>query len=229
MSSKTIRKPAAFAFDVNETLFDLSVLRDTFSQFGLPDHSLSWWFAALLRDGMALAASGDAAPFGMIGAAALEEIYSSLGRPAPTDAVSVVLETFAKLPAHKDVMPAFKRLRAAGVPAIALTNGNANVTRGLLERANLSDLLDMVLSVDDVAHWKPRPEPYRYAAEKIGVAVASLAMVAVHPWDTHGAKRAGLISAWVNRNGRGFPKFFAAPDIEAPSVEEAVARLLEAR
>jgi 2-haloacid dehalogenase len=37
-------------------------------------------------------------------------------------------------------------------------------------------------------------------------------LVAVHPWDIHGASLAGLRTAWVNRSGAAYPSYFAAPD-----------------
>lgn len=220
-------RPKAVAFDVNETLFDIGMLRETFRQFGLPDNALPWWFAVVLRDGFALSASGNSAPFGMIAGSALDEVFSALGQSTPTGAVSNLLETFAKLRAHPDVRPAFELLQKAGIPAIALTNGNANVTRGLIDKAGLTHLVSQVLSVDEVAHWKPRPEPYQHAAEKVGLPASSIAMVAVHPWDTHGAKQAGMITGWVNRGHRNFPTFFSTPDVEAPTLDGVVRLLLE--
>ncbi len=221
------RRPKAVAFDVNETLFDIGMLRDTFRQFGLPETALPWWFAVVLRDGFALSASGNSAPFGMIASSALDEVFSALGQSTPTGAVSKLLETFAKLPAHPDVRPAFELLQKAGIPAIALSNGNANVTKGLIEKAGLTHLVSQVLSVDEVAHWKPRPEPYQYAAQKAGHPASSIAMVAVHPWDTHGAKQAGMVAGWVNRGRRSFPAFFSAADVEAPTLDAVVQLLLE--
>ncbi len=55
--------PAVAIFDVNETLSDLSPLGDRFERLGASAHLLQIWFAATLRDGMALAASGAYADF----------------------------------------------------------------------------------------------------------------------------------------------------------------------
>lgn len=45
-------------------------------------------------------------------------------------------------------------------------------------------------------------------------------LVAVHPWDTDGAARAGLRTAWVNRAGRAFPPYFVRPEITVGSLPE---------
>lgn len=105
-----------------------------------------------------------------------------------------------------------------------LTNGAAEVGRKLLERAGLADLVERFLSVDEVRRWKPAPEPYLHAARELGVASAECALVAVHPWDVDGAKRAGLQTGWLNRRNGRYPDFFQPPD----ATGETLAALAEA-
>jgi 2-haloacid dehalogenase len=45
-------------------------------------------------------------------------------------------------------------------------------------------------------------------------------LVAVHPWDIHGAAQAGLATAWINRTGSTYPAYFAAPDYTVASLEK---------
>lgn len=40
-------------------------------------------------------------------------------------------------------------------------------------------------------------------------------LIAVHPWDIHGAHEAGLRTAWINRTGVQYPAYSARPDLEA--------------
>ena len=220
-------RPRAVAFDINETLFELSGLRLHFETLGLPPYALEWWFAVLLRDGMALAAAGDTAPFSTLAVVALDEVSARADRQLPRGAASELLAAFAELPAHPDVAPALELLVEAGIPAIGLTNGSAATTDTLIERAGLSALVSRVLSVEDVGHWKPRPEPYRFAARQAGVQPERLAMVAVHPWDLHGAAVSGLVTGWVNRTGRSFPAVFNHPHLQAPSLDVVVTKLLD--
>lgn len=42
-------------------------------------------------------------------------------------------------------------------------------------------------------------------------------LAAVHPWDTHGAKAAGLQAAYINRDGADYPPYFLPPDANLPS------------
>ncbi len=50
-----VARPRAVAFDVNETLTDLAPLAEVFERLGVGKDALAWWFAALVRDGFALA------------------------------------------------------------------------------------------------------------------------------------------------------------------------------
>jgi 2-haloacid dehalogenase len=47
-----------------------------------------------------------------------------------------------------------------------------------------------------------------------------VSLVAVHPWDIDGASRAGLGTAWINRTGGPYPKYFTAPDLTARSLTD---------
>ena len=179
------RRPDVVAFDVNETLVSLEPIAQL-----LPDGMLPLWFARILRDGFALAVTGEASTFPELGRAHLAGVV---------DDPDAVVARFAELDAYPDVRPAMERLREADVRVVTLTNGSAANTEVLLERKGLSDLVERCLSADAVGVWKPRPEPYLYAAESCGVAAGGLALVAVHSWDIHGAKRAGLTAAWCSR------------------------------
>ena len=49
---------AVYVFDVNETLSDLAPMGRRFAEVGLPPDAARLWFAALLRDGIGVAAAG---------------------------------------------------------------------------------------------------------------------------------------------------------------------------
>jgi 2-haloacid dehalogenase len=39
-------------------------------------------------------------------------------------------------------------------------------------------------------------------------------LVAVHPWDIHGAHQAGMRTGWIARQPAPYPAHFAAPDLQ---------------
>lgn len=220
--------PELVVLDVNETLSDLEPLRAGFTGVGAPAHLLDTWFAATLRDGFALAAAGSARTFPEVGAAVLTGLLTGLeGLTVPVDqAVATVLAGMKGLAVHPDVPSGLRVLAAAGVRVVTLTNGSLPQTETLLERAGVAGLVERRLSVDDAGRWKPHPDAYRYAAQQCGVPLERCAMVAVHPWDLHGARAVGMTTGWVNRRGTPWPAVFTAPDVTGSTLGEVAQHLL---
>jgi 2-haloacid dehalogenase len=219
------------AFDVNETLSDMAPLTARFTGAGLPAELRATWFASLLRDGFALAAAGSEARFADLAADTMRTLLH--GRSDVTlsadEVVESVLDGFLNLSLHPDVADGMRTLSRGGLRLVTLTNGAASVGQGLLERAGLSDIVEAYLSVDDAGRWKPAPQAYQLAADRTGVPLERIALVAVHPWDTDGAKRAGMTSAWINRTGGPYPSVFLPADVVGAELPDVAAQLLARR
>ncbi|MDN5919132.1 MAG: haloacid dehalogenase type II [Pseudonocardia sp.] len=213
-------------FDVNETLSDMAPMATRFADLGAPESLGALWFAATLREGIALAASGDARTFAEIGRETAKAVLR--GHPidrSPDDAAAHVLDGFLALGLHPDVADGFRALRAAGLRLVTLSNGGVPVAEKLLGDAGIRGDIEHVLSVDDAGLWKPARVAYAYAAQVCGTAPGEMVMVAVHPWDLHGAHRAGLRTAFVNRDGAAYPAHLTPPDHTVTAVGQLAARL----
>jgi 2-haloacid dehalogenase len=223
-----VTAPAVAIFDVNETLSNLSPLGDRFEELGAPGGLLPAWFAATLRDGIALAASGAYADFREVGRAnLLAQLAGVEGlRRTTAEAAEHVLDGFSALSVHPDVPEGFRLLRDADVRIATLTNGSVAIARGLLERAGLEELAERNLDVTGVRRWKPAPEPYLYACRELGVEASEAVLIAAHPWDVHGARRAGLRGAWLDREGVPYPEVFERPDASGRDLPSLVRALL---
>ena len=218
--------PDLIVFDVNETLSDLSGLRARFEEVGAPAHLTPTWFAQVLRDGFALTAVGEQASFSEIASTLLDQALRDIeSDERRAEAVRHVLDGFSSLDLHADVAPGVAVLRDRGIRLVTLSNGSASVAESLLARAELRDAFEAVLSVDDAGLWKPAALAYRHALAATGVSATAAMLVAVHPWDIDGARRAGLRTAWLNRDGATYPAYFAAPEIEASSLLDLAAQL----
>ena len=217
------KRPLVIAFDVIETLFPLEPVRQRLVDAGQPGHLLELWFARLLRDGFALAASNSYRPFGEIAASALHSVTAGTLGDTTADRI---LAGFTELDPHPDVLPAVRHARQAGLRLVTLTNGSAQNTTSLLRRAGIEDDIEQVLSVDDVRRWKPAPEIYQHAADSTRAPADRVALVAAHPWDIHGAHQAGLVTGWVARSADHYPSIFAAPDVIGPDLLTVVRGLL---
>ena len=218
-------RPQVVAFDVIETLFSLEPMRARLHGLGLPNEALELWFARLLRNAFALDASGTFKPFGEVARSTLDVMLAENRLTFETEAVNHALSGLAELPVHPDVAPAFQSLRATGIRMVALTNGHADNTRGLLQRAGLNDLVERVISIDELRRWKPAREIYLHAAQVCRVAPGQLALVAAHAWDVHGASQAGLVTGWVSRLEKHYFQAMNPPDVTGSTLVEVVHQL----
>ncbi|MEQ4520986.1 haloacid dehalogenase type II [Pseudarthrobacter sp. B907] len=216
-------KPAisVIAFDVNETLSDMSPMSKRFGEVGAPAEMAKLWFATLLRDGFALAASGENGSFAAIGADVLRGLLTGVELKCSVDeAVDHVMGGMNGLGVHPDVTDGIKALAAAGFRLITLSNGSAQIAEKLFSEAGIRDAFESLLSVEDAPVWKPARASYEYASAAAGVDLAGMLLVAVHPWDIHGAARAGLRTVWLNRTGGSYPGYFDAPELTVTSLTE---------
>ncbi|MDP9889540.1 haloacid dehalogenase type II [Pseudarthrobacter enclensis] len=197
---------SVIVFDVNETLSDMSPMGERFREVGAPTEMAKLWFATLLRDGFALATSGDNGSFAAIGAGVLRGLLSGVELDRPLDAaVDHVMGGMKDLGVHPDVPEGIRALRTAGFRLVTLSNGSAQIAGKLFSDAGIRDEFESLLSVEVAPAWKPARGSYEYAAASTGTDPGSMLLVAVHPWDIHGAARAGLRTAWLNRTAGSYP------------------------
>lgn len=215
------KQPSVIVFDVNETLSDMSPMGERFAEVGAPASMAKLWFANLLRDGFALTSAGDNKRFADVGA----EVLRGLLAPVPLErdldsAVEHIMVGMTALELHPDVVAGVHALKDAGYRLVTLTNGSTAVAEKLFGSAGIRDAFDLLLSVEDAPAWKPAKASYEYAASVCRVAPEEMLLIAVHPWDIHGAARAGCATAWINRAGGDYPAYFNAPDNTAASLAD---------
>ncbi len=214
-------------FDVNETLSDMAPLAEAFAEIGVPATLLQTWFAALLRDGFALTAVGENPQFAEVGREVLRGLLSSIdGLTQDIDeAIRKVMGGFGALALHPDVPPGLRSLAGAGLRMVTLTNGSTALAESMFAAAGVGNLFERLLSASDAGAWKPARRAYDYAARTCGTPLEAMLLVAVHPWDIDGAKRAGMQAAWLNRRETPYPGHFTPPDISGRSLEEVAAAI----
>jgi 2-haloacid dehalogenase len=64
-----------------------------------------------------------------------------------------------------------------------------------------------------VRELKPGPAPYRLVAERSGVGIERVRLIAAHAWDVTGALAAGARAAFVSRGGAVPTPLDPRPDV----------------
>lgn len=215
-------------FDVNETLLDLRALDPVFARVFGDAAARREWFGQMLQSAFVATITDAYQDFGAVGGGALRMIAAKRGVSLTPDDINEVRATMRQLPAYPEVRPSLERLQSAGLRLATLTNSTAEVGQAQLENAGLRDLFDQTLSADSVRRLKPAPEPYRMAAEQLGVAITDIRLVAAHSWDVAGALRAGCRAAFVARPGQVLDPLAPEPDIVGRDMAEVVQAILAA-
>ena len=217
--------PELVVLDVNETLSDLTPMADAFVEVGLDGRDVAAWFAGVLRDAFALTVLGDNPSLAEIGISSLRVRLQAAGCSDVEAGARQVMDRFAHLDPHGDVVPGLQALAALGCRIVTLSNGSSAVARALLEDTAAGAVIEDYASVADAAAWKPAAAAYEHVLAGTSVPAGRAMLVAAHPWDVAGARRAGLRTAWINRDQAVYPDHLAAAEVEATSFLDLAARL----
>lgn len=215
------------AFDVNETLLDLKALDPHFEHIFGDGNVRGLWFSQFIQSALVAIVTNAYAPFGQIGMAALDMIAERRGITLKSEDKQSIVQTLSNLPPHPEVQQQLQRLRNAGMRLVALTNSTLQVAETQLTNAGLRDLFEQVFSADEVKRLKPAPEPYQLPAQRMGVPIQQVRLVAAHAWDIAGAMRAGCAGAFVARPGAVLDPLAPKPDIIGADLREVAAQILQ--
>jgi 2-haloacid dehalogenase len=214
-------------FDVNETLLDLGALDPHFERAFGDAGVRRAWFSQLLQSAFVATITGAYSDFGTIGGAALEMVAEREGVRLSDEDKQKILGGMSELPPHPEVAESLDHLRDAGLRLATLTNSTQQAAEAQMNNSGLRDYFEQVLSADAVERLKPAPEPYRMAAQSLGVEVAGIRLVTAHAWDVAGALRVGCAAAFVARPGMVLDPLVERPDVVGADLREVVDRILE--
>lgn len=206
-------------FDVNETLLSLGSLEQSFASiFGSAD-LMGEWFARMLHGSLVSNHLRSYREFGEIGIEALIMLGAKHGLDVTHDTAAELVAGMRTMAPHPEVAAAIGAMRESGYQTAALTNGSTDVMTDQLANSGLLELMDVVMSCDEVQRFKPAPEVYLHAAVRFGVEIDELAMVAAHDWDCAGAMSVGAQAAFVKRPGMSWSLPSKPPEIVADDLE----------
>lgn len=206
-------------FDVNETLLSLDPVRVWFEDRFDGSVDATAWFRELLRLSFVSATTDSYTPFPVLAGHALTTVAATNG--VSEDDIESVSGLFTQIPAHPDVASGLESLRQADIETAALTNSPLATAEQQLTNAGIRGHFDTVMSVEMVERFKPHSSVYQAAADRLGVPIGSIVMVAAHDWDIAGAKHAGARGIYINRGGTPYSSAFPSPDATVPDIPEA--------
>ncbi len=131
-----------------------------------------------------------------------------------------LMSLYRTLACFPEVPQVLRRLKEEGFVIAILSNGSPSMLADAVAGARLGDLLDHVLSVEEVGVFKPHPSVYRLAVDRLGLPASAIAFQSSNAWDAHAASAFGMRVVWCNRYGQRRERLPGAPDREIRSLAE---------
>jgi 2-haloacid dehalogenase len=147
-------------------------------------------------------------PFSQVTREALAYACEALRLDLSVPRMEALMSEYLRLSPYPDVREALKKLE--GTQLAILSNGSPDMLDPLVQDSGLP--LDAVLSVDSLKIFKPAPQVYQLAVERLGVAKEHIGFVSSNCWDALGAKAFGFSVYWINRLGAPVDRLGFAPD-----------------
>ena len=191
----------ACVFDAYGTLFDVhSAVARLRARIGDRAEALSQlWRSKQLEYTWLRALMGRHADFWQVTGDALDYALACTG--VDTTWREPLMQAYLTLDAYPEVPDALRRLRGGGLRAMILSNGEPGMLRAAARSAGIAELLDAILSVEEVGIFKPHPKVYRLAVDRLAVRPDQIAFQSSNAWDVSGAAAFGLRAVWINRLG----------------------------
>jgi 2-haloacid dehalogenase len=189
-------------FDVNETLLDMSVLKNKINSLLGSSKGFRIWFGMLLHYSLVDNCTGAYHDFVSIAHATLSMTAKALKTDLDEKEKKAALATLKELPAYPDVPKGLQLLKENGFRLITLTNSPLATLTAQLQHAKLTGYFEATLSIDPIKKYKPAAETYTWAAGQLSVNVTGALLIAAHGWDIAGALQAGMQAAFIEREGQ---------------------------
>ena len=144
-----------------------------------------------------------------------------------SDALSFALETlkmegpelhprlmtlYLSLNVYPDVIDTLRQLKAGNMKLAILSNGTPEMLASAAANSGIADLLDAVLSVEQVGVFKPHLTVYKMASDRLQLAPDQICFLSSNGWDAYAAKAFGFHAVWCNRFNQSPERIPETPD-----------------
>jgi 2-haloacid dehalogenase len=214
----------ACLFDAYGTLFDVSAAARTLAgELGPQWQPLAdSWRAKQLNYSWLRSLMGAHVDFWQVTADALDYALDERGL-SDAGLRQRLLDLYFNLACFPEVPAMLRQLKSAGLVTGILSNGAPAMLEAACRSSGIADLVDHLISVEEVGIYKPDPRIYRLAMERLVLPASAIAFHSSNGWDIHAGKRAGFFAIWINRSGQPAERLPNPPDVVLHSLAEVPA------
>lgn len=122
---------------------------------------------------------------------------------------------------YSSALETLREIKSKGCKVGLVTSKNARGTNRAMKLCSLDGVFDLVITADDVEHFKPHPEPIFKAMREMGVTAEESAYVGDSSFDIEMAKQAGVGTIAVSWGARTHDELSPLhPDVIVDTWEE---------
>lgn len=110
-----------------------------------------------------------------------------------------LMRQYAHLTAFSENLGVLQALKEKGYVTAILSNGNPEMLDSAVTSAGMKNLLDHVISVDEIKQFKTSPSSYALVSRHFPIQNEEVLFVSSNAWDALGATWHGFTTLWVNR------------------------------
>jgi 2-haloacid dehalogenase len=140
-----------------------------------------------------------------------------------------LMRLYLTLEPYPDARSCLAELAKLKCRTAILSNGTAAMLSAAVTAASFGELIEAIISVEEVGVYKPDPRVYAQALERLAIRwPSSILFVSGNPWDAQAAANFGFRVARIDRYGLPDDRMPGRIDVLIPSLAEVPA-LLAAR
>ena len=193
--------PRAVLFDAYGTLFDVYSVALLAEQLfpGFGERLSVLWRDKQIEYTRLTSMSGRYRPFWELTRAGLRFAAQRLGLEMSAVAEDRLMNQYRHLSSFPENREVLVELKARGIPAGILSNGDPEMLGVAVKSAGFSGLLAHVLSVHALRKFKTDPACYALGPQALNLPAKDILFVSSNGWDEIGATWFGYTTLWVNR------------------------------
>ena len=115
-----------------------------------------------------------------------------------------LLNLYKTLNPYPELKECLEKLKQKNIKTCILSNGTPDLINHLVSNANVKNLFDEILSIEQVKIYKPDPKVYEMTTKKFNCKPSEVCFMSANNWDIVGGGVFGYQCVWVNRNNRVF-------------------------
>ena len=161
-------------------------------------------------------------PFWELTRAGLRFAALRLGLVLDAGAEDRLMNQYRHLSSFPENREVLVELKARGIPAGILSNGDPEMLGVAVKSAGFSGLLTHVLSVHALRKFKTDPAAYALGPQALNLPAKDILFVSSNGWDAIGATWFGYTTLWVNRAGLPLEQLDTEPTRTGSSLRDVL-------